>query len=128
MLDFAPDQDITGGSIDNWFVDDQISDDRTLIYPLVIVPRLEANVYEVSSANETSSEGFATLEEKKCNQRLELLAKSYVESEQSDYWRDLQARLSILENEIEALIPRYTESDWELLEQFKNSIDRINEG
>lgn len=128
MLDFVPDLNITGGSIDDWYVDDKNSAIRTPINQPPTVSNINIDLEVVSISEEASSEKSASLEEIKCNQRLNLLAKSYAQSERSDYWRDLQARISILETELEAVLPRYTESDWALLEQFKISIDRIIKG
>ncbi len=125
MLDFVPDLNLTGGSIDNWYVDDKNSEIRTPNYQQPTVSQINIDLEIVGSSAVASSQESSSLEEKKCNQRLKLLAMSYAESEQSDYWRDLQARISILESELEAILPRYTDSDWQLLEQFKLSIDRI---
>ena len=128
MLEFGPDPNITGGSIDNWYVDDKNSGIRTPTYQPSTVPQKNIDLGVVGFPKKAISEKAASLEEIKCNQRLNLLARSYAESEQSNYWRDLQARITILETELEAILPRYTESDWALLEQFKISIDKITKG
>ena len=128
MLEFGPDPNITGGSIDNWYVDDKNSGISTQTHLPSTVPQINFGLGVVGITEKATNEKSASLEEIKCNQRLNLLAKSYAESEQSNYWRDLQARITILETELEAILPRYTESDWALLEQFKISIDKITKG
>ncbi len=128
MLEFGPDPNIIGGSIDKWYVDDKNSGISTQTHQPSTVPQINIDLGVIGIPEKATNEKSASLEEIKCNQRLNLLAKSYAESEQSDYWRDLQARISILETELEAILPRYTERDWALLEQFKISIDKITKG
>lgn len=128
MLEFGPDPNITGGSIDNWYVDDKNSGISAPTHQPSTVPQINTDLGVVGIPEKATNEKSASLEEIKCNQRLNLLARSYAESEQSNYWRDLQARISILETELEAILPRYTESDWALLEQFKISIEKITKG
>ena len=132
MLDFSLDYNITGGPIDNWYVDDQYTGIRT-----PIIQPATADATTTSALGETELGGviggdmfneISTIHgDKKCNERLKLLAMSYSDLIQPELHRDIQARLLILEHELDNLIPRYTERDWELLLEFKQSINELNE-
>ena len=131
MLNFSPDYSITGGIIDNWYVDNENAVIRTPIIQRAAtdsatnseLAKIELGVV----VGDVSLESPPNPSDKKCNERLKLLAISYSESIQPELHRDIQARLLILEHELDVLISRYTEHDWELLSAFKRSIDELNE-
>ena len=132
MLNFALDNSITGGPIDDWYVDDQNAGIRTSIIQLVTAgatttSELGEIILGVVIGGDRLKETSTNQGKKKCNERLKLLAKSYSESIEPEFHREIQARLLILEHELDALIPRYTERDWELLLEFKQSINELNE-
>ncbi len=79
-------------------------------------------------AEALNSDEIMTGLDKKCSDRLTLLARAYGEKQASEDQRALLARIEMIESEIEATTPRYTEADWALLERFKESIDKLAEG
>ncbi len=132
MLNFSPDYSITGGTIDNWYVDNENAGIRTPIIQhtttdSATISDLAEIELGVVFVGDVSLESPPNPSDKKCNERLKLLAISYSESIQPELHRDIQARLLILEHDLDVLISRYTERDWELLSAFKRSIDGLNE-
>ncbi len=132
MLDFEFDPGTTGGSIDNWYVNTESSSKRTPLILLYSESNLNAPVEleEITLGIDSDQDHLDRLDinliDQKCDERMALLAKRYAESVHSKFLREFQARIQILENELDILMPRYTESDWELLDQFKRSIDVLN--
>lgn len=73
-------------------------------------------------------EEFDVTFEKRCNDRLTLLARAYGKNKASDNQREVLARIEMIESEIDSKVPRYNEEDWQLLEDFKVSLEKLTEG
>ena len=107
---------VTGGG--NWFSTDEE------------VTKTTSNSYnheiEDFKGNKNIEDTDTVALEKECRDRLSLLAQSYGDKVGAMYKRDISARIEILEKTIESAFPRYDEGDWELLEKFSNSIQKLN--
>ena len=137
MLDFQPDSSLTGGTIDNWYVDNDEKVPRTrtphIRHGVSIVPvvtsdnQISASEHDpdLPSSDQVSSSDETTKIEKMCDDRLTLLAKLYSESITPKYYREIQARVSIIERQLEIRVPRYTEQDWQLLAKFQQLVEAL---
>ena len=133
MLDFQLDTGITGGAIDNWYVDDDRCVNRTRDFQPKKFPD-PGTAPEIQNEDSSvrqleisfSSKSNETTEiERICSDRLKLLARLYSDSITPEFYRDIQARVLILERKIDACMPRYSEQDWELLSKFQQSIEEL---
>lgn len=135
MLDFEFDSSITGGTIDNWYVDNDDLVNRTPITRNRLIGNFDTGTTSDFQFTESSEFHFqypldnsshdSQYVEQMCNDRLKLLVKSYSESITPEFNRDIQARVLILEKMLSNQIPRYTEQDWDLLVKFQQSIDKL---
>lgn len=82
---------------------------------------------EMVTSETDGSEKLVGLD-KRSNDRLALLARAYGQKQAPVDQRELIARIQMIEGEMEATTPRYTKEDWELLEQFNQSIEKLTEG
>lgn len=82
---------------------------------------------EQNNANSLGVESDVTFE-KRCNDRLILLARAYGKNQVSENQREVLARIEMIESEIDSKVPRYDEEDWKLLEDFKVSLAKLAEG
>ena len=135
MIKFEPDSSITGGAIDDWYVDNDDLVNRTKIIrtqPKKLVDSGTASEFPLKESNVNLYQNWldsrsreTNIVEKMCNDRLKLLAKLYSDSITPEFARDIKARVLILEYLLGDRMPRYTEQDWELLMKFQQSIEEL---
>lgn len=122
MFDFQANTDATGGVDDFWSADNSTLTASQLIPQERWEPLLEPIVLRVLPIDQYES-GVPDRVEEIAEARLALLAESYLEKNHN--YREIKARLQIVERELDVLEPRYTQDDWKLLKKFQDSLDKL---
>lgn len=112
-------QSVQENNQQSWFDESNIRD------------RLSINLVPFPQAKKEEAGSSPVIEEvdvsfdKRCNDRLILLARAYGKNQASENQREVMARIEMIESEIDSKVPRYSEKDWQLLEDFKESLSKL---